>query len=59
MVFGKEPGEDDNHGTTNRPSEVASDAIRRPADPAQPVASASEAKGAVFIFSRLCISSAT
>jgi hypothetical protein len=57
-VFGKEPGEDDNHGTKNRPPEVASDASRAPADQAQPVASVSEAKGAVSIFSGLFISSA-
>ena len=55
-IFGTALEEEENHETTNRPSEAVSDASRAPADPAQLAASSLEAKGAVYIFSRLCIS---
>ena len=58
-IFGKELEEEENHEATNHPSEVASNTSRAPADQAQPVASASQAKGAVAIFPRFYISSAT
>jgi hypothetical protein len=52
-IFGKELGEDDNHETTKLSSGVVSDASRATADLAQPLASVSQAKGAVSISPRL------